>query len=126
MIMRRCHFSPLKTLAAALAFLLAVLPLAAVPALAGTEALVHGLTMSGMSAASDSLCASMGDNANHSPGKHAQSCLAQCLVAHGAVLPELPSLNAAWHSPAALPDGPISSNLHADASGIDPPPPRQA
>ncbi|MEZ5734207.1 MAG: hypothetical protein R3E09_00145 [Novosphingobium sp.] len=113
--------------ATAFAFLLAVLPLAVAPVLANTDAgRPHDMVMSGMSADSGSPCAGMEEKANHSPGKHAQSCLAQCLVAHGAVLPEVPGLDAAWLSPAALPEVSNTCALHADASGIDPPPPRIA
>jgi len=127
MIARRRRFGLLGTLAAAFVILFAVLPLAAAPVLAGTQAaLPHAKTMAGISADSDSPCANMAGKADHSPGKHAQNCLAQCMIAHGAVIPDLPDLDVAWLSPATLPNTPIACNLHAVAPGIEPPPPRQA
>lgn len=127
MITPRRRFSSFAMFAAIFAFLLTVPSLVAAPLLAGAPALPQpGMAMPAMSADSHDPCESQADKANHSDDSHARSCIVQCLSAHGAVLPELPRLDASRFSPVARPEALASCDLHSLATGIDPPPPREA
>jgi hypothetical protein len=121
------RFSITGRFAALFSVVVAVMFLAAAPVLAGgTEAQPHGMTMAAAPAFSDPPCAAMADHSGHSQGKHAKSCLALCLVGHGALLPETLILQTAWLHPAVPRQTFFASEPPAHPPGVDPPPPRRS
>lgn len=125
--MARRPINPFRLLPAVFALALAALSLSAAPILSElAEARPHAAAMAAMSAGPGAPCAAMADKADHMGNKHAQNCLARCLTAQGAMVPDLPGLKPDRLRPVEPLTIPAVRVMRALASGIDPPPPRQS
>ena len=122
----RCA-NPPRSFAAILVLALSLMSLVMAPVLAKpATARTHEMAMVAKPAGSVVPCEVMDGQSNHAGAKQTQSCLAQCLAGHGALLPEMPALQTAWHNPAAISQSPPTPELPAHSCGLDPPPPRYA
>ena len=121
------HFSLAGRFASLFSVGLAVMFLAATPVLAGTaDVQPHEMAIMAMSVGSDTPCVKMVDHTGHPIGNRAKCCLALCLAGHGALMPEVPTLQTAWLHPAMPRQTFLSSEPRAHPPGVDPPPPRRS
>lgn len=119
--------NPVRLFCAFVTLALAVFALATAPALAiGAEIQPQALAMSEMATTHDGACAGMDANCSPSHGAHGAHCLAACLSAHGAVLPEMPAARMAWRAPDAVTEIAPGPEFPDHPFGLDPPPPRSA
>ena len=112
-------------LSAAFVMLLVGFALASAPVLAaGPQSRTQAMGMADIATPSEIPCDAMEGHDDRSKGDHDPGCVAACLSAHGALLPEMPSHDAVLHEPAAIAEAGPAHALADLPFGLDPPPPR--